>query len=159
MFCMPSAYCKHDNKEGMKMGVDVNYLAVLLAAVSSMVVGATWYNPAVMGTQWAKLAKVKIDQKISGGKQALMYIGTFLASLLTAYILAHVTFLSHEFFKNDFLQDALMTAFWLWLGLTAARIFTHDTFEGRPLKLTAMTASFELVTLVVMALIIGLFGA
>lgn len=140
------------------MEVVVNYLAVLLAAVASMVVGATWYSQSVFGKSWAKLAKVKLDMKLSGSQQAMMYGGTFVASLLTAYILAHVTFLSHSFFKYDFLQTALTTAFWLWLGLTAARVYVHDTFEGRPVKLTMMTAGFELLTLVVMALVIGLMG-
>lgn len=140
------------------MEVTVNYLAVVLAAVASMVVGAVWYSQSVFGKLWAKLAHVKMDKKFSNAQMAMMYGGTFIASLLTAYILAHVSFLSHSFFKNDFLQDALTTAFWLWLGLTAARVYTHDTFEGRPIKLTLLTAGFELLTLIVMGLVIGLFG-
>ena len=83
---------------------------------------------------------------------------TFVVSLITAYILAHVTFLSNNFFHNSFMQDALTTAFWLWLGFTAARFVTHDLFEGRPWKLTLMNATHELITVVVMALIIGAMG-
>jgi hypothetical protein len=140
------------------MEVAVNYWAVLLAAVASMVVGASWYAQSVFGKRWAKLAKVKMDKEMSGSQMAVMYGGTFLASLITAYVLAHVTYLSYDFFKYSFLETALTTAFWLWLGLTAARVYVHDTFEGRPVQLTALTAGFELVTLVVMALIIGLMG-
>jgi len=140
------------------MEVAVNYWAVFLAAVASMVVGAVWYSPAVFAKQWIKLAKVKIDKEMTGTQNAIMYGGVFVASLIMAYVLAHVAFLSHSFFKNDFLQDALTTAFWLWLGLTAARIYVHDTFEGRPVRLTLLTVSFELVTILIMALIIGLFG-
>jgi hypothetical protein len=83
---------------------------------------------------------------------------TFVLALLTAYILAHVSYLSNSFFHNSFLQDSMATAFWLWLGLTAARIFTHDLFEGRPSKLTLITVSHELVTLLIMGLVIGLVG-
>jgi len=79
----------------------------------------------------------------------------FLASLVTAYIIAHVTFLANKFFGNSFMSDALQTAFWLWLGLTAARIYVHDTFEGRRKKLTLLNSAHELVTVLVMALIIG----
>jgi hypothetical protein len=61
---------------------------------------------------------------------------TIIVSFLTAYVLAHVTFLSHYFFQNSFLSAALSTAFWLWLGFTAARFITHDVFEGRPKLLT-----------------------
>ncbi len=134
--------------------VEVNYLAVLLAAASSMVVGSIWYAESVFGKTWQKLAKVKI------GDQGMAYpLGiTALVSLVTAFVLAHVIYLSNSFFENSFLQDSLMTAFWLWLGFTAARIITHDAFEGRRKKLTLMNISHELVTLLVMGLIIGLFG-
>ena len=141
------------------MEVTVNYLAVFLAALSSMVVGSIWYSQSVFGKMWAKLAKIKMDRKPAASEMVVLLGGTFIASLVTAYVLAHVSFLSHSFFKNDsFLQDALATAFWLWLGLTAARIFVHDAFEGRPWKLTLLTVSHELVTLLVMGLIIGWFG-
>lgn len=140
------------------MDVDVNYLAVLLAGISSMVVGATWYSKGVFGATWMKLAKVKEDQNFTNAQMAKMYGLTFVASLVTAYVLAHVTFLSHAFFHNDFLMAGLQTAFWAWLGFTAARMLTHDLFEGRRKKLTLINATHELVTLMVMGLIIGLMG-
>lgn len=137
------------------MDVIINYWAVLAAAAASMVVGAIWYSPGVFGKTWMRLAKVKPDSKISNMQTTIMYGGTFVASAVTAYVLAHVAFLSNQFFDNSFLQDTLSTAFWLWLGFTAARIFVHDTFEGRRKKLTLLTAGHELVTIMVMALIIG----
>ena len=135
------------------MEVQVNWLAVTLATLSSMVVGSIWYSRRVLGTAWIKLAKVneKTMQKGAGAAIAI----TAVVSFLTAYILAHVSFLSNSFFHHSFLQDALATAFWLWLGLTAARIITHDVFEHRPWKLTLLTISHEFVTLMVMAAIIG----
>lgn len=140
------------------MDVEVNYLAVFLAGVSSMVVGSIWYAQGVFGATWAKLAKVKIDKNM-GGDQMFKLLGlTFLASLVTAYVLAHVSYLSNQFFQNDFLQDALTTAFWMWLGFTALRFWTHDMFEGRPGKLTILNVCNELTTLIVMALVVGLFG-
>lgn len=135
------------------MDVDVNWSAVILAAASSMVVGSIWYAKGVFGTTWARL--VGMDDKKMGQGAGLAITLTFIVSFLTAYILAHVTFLSHAFFHNSFLQDALSTAFWLWLGLTAARFITHDVFERRPAKLTVLNISHELVTLMVMGLIIG----
>lgn len=140
------------------MDVEVNYLAVLLAGASSMVVGSIWYARGVFGNTWAKLAKVDMDKPMDGKKMGLMLGMTFLASLVTAFVLAHVTFLSNKFFGNSFLQDALTTAVWLWLGFTAARIFTHDLFEGRRKKLTLLNWGNELVTVLVMALIIGAMG-
>jgi len=138
------------------MEVHVNYLAVVLAMVSSMVIGSIWYARGVFGDTWIKLAK--IDMKKDKGSAFKPIAITLVVSLITAYVLAHVTYLSNQFFHHSFLQDAVTTAFWLWLGLTAARFITHDAFEGRPAKLTALNCAHELVTLLVMAVIIGAFG-
>ena len=135
------------------MEVAVNWWAVILATLSSMVVGAIWYAKPVFGTAWMKLiGKREKDMDKSGMWPMLI---TLVVSFITAYVLVHVTFLAHQFFQNSFLQDAMSTAFWLWLGFVAARIITHDAFEGRPRRLTLMTVTHELVTLLVMALIIG----
>lgn len=138
------------------MEVEVNYLAVGLAMLSSMVVGSIWYAMSVFGTVWARLAKV--DMTKDRGSVAKPILITMIVSLMTAYVLAHVTYLSNQFFGNEFLEDAVMTAFWLWLGLTAARFITHDAFEGRPARLTLLNTGNEFVTLIVMGLIIGLMG-
>jgi len=138
------------------MNVEVNWLAVVLAAVSSMVVGSIWYMPKVFGNSWMKMTKSKMGKGASGGKMAWMYISVFVASLLTAYILAHVTFLSNQFFGHSYLVDALSTAFWLWLGFTATRLYVHDTFEERRKLLTFLNSMHELATVLVMAVIIGL---
>lgn len=138
------------------MNVEVNWLAVILATASSMVVGSIWYARNVFGDMWIKLTKM--DEKKMGEGAGKAIAITIVASLLTAYILAHVTFLSHKFFNNSFFVDAVSTAFWLWLGLTAARLVVHDVFEHRPAKLTVLNAAHELVTLVVMGAIIGWLG-
>ncbi len=139
------------------MTVEINYWAVLMAALSSMIVGSLWYMPATFGKAWMRLSGVKIDRKGMTARTALwMYGSVFAASLVTAYVLAHVSFLANHFFQDSFLQDALETAFWLWLGFTVARLYVHDTFEMRRKKLTLLNAAHELMTVLVMALIIGM---
>lgn len=140
------------------MDVSVNYLAVFLAALSTMVVGSIWYSRSVFGASWAKLAGVDMDRKPKTSEMVWLMGSTFVASLITAFVLAHVSFLSNNFFQNSFLQDTVTTAFWLWLGFTAARLYVHDAFESRRKKLTLMSAAHELVTVLVMAVIIGSMG-
>lgn len=135
------------------MNVDISWMAVVLAAASTMIVGSIWYTPKVFGNTWMKLAKVKPTGKASDGTGAMIL--AFLGSLVTAYVLAHVTFLAHDYFGNSYMHDALSTAFWVWLGFTAARFITHDAFEMRPFKLTFLNVTHELVTFMVMGAIIG----
>lgn len=138
------------------MDVDINYWAVLLAAISSMVVGSIWYMPSVFGGLWMKYTKVKMNRSDSGAKMAWMYGTTFVASLITAYVIAHISFIGNQFFHDSFLASSLQAAFWLWLGFTATRMYVHDVFEGRRKKLTLLNVTHELVTVLVMGLIIGL---
>lgn len=137
------------------MDVEVNIWAVLLATASSMVVGSIWYAKSVFGNLWAELAKVDL-KRMGDSKRATRAIAlTVVMSFVTAYVLAHVTYLSNQFFGHSFVQDAVTTAFWLWLGLTAARLIVHDVFEGRPRALTLLNIAHEFVTLLIMGLIIG----
>ena len=135
------------------MEVQVNMWAVLLATISSMVVGGIWYAKPVFGRSWQKLVGLKDGEM---GKDAGMGLGIALvAGFITAYVLAHVTYLSNVFYGNSFMNAALGTAFWMWLGFQLTVIIVHNTFEQRRKKLTLMTAANQLVTLLVMAGIIG----
>lgn len=138
------------------MSVDVNWWAVVLAAASSMVVGSAWYTRKAFGDTWMKLARV--DAKLAEKRGMQPIVVTVLVSLLTAYVLAHFAFLAHQYFNNSFFVDAVSVAFWGWLGFTATRFITHDAFEGRPTKLTAINIAHELVTFMVMGAIIGWLG-
>jgi hypothetical protein len=141
------------------MEVQINYWAVFFAAVSSMVVGSLWYMPATFGKAWMKMTGIDMKDMRAARKpnKALwMYGSVFVASLVTAYVIAYVAFLENSFHQNGFLYDATATAYWLWLGFTAARLYVHDTFEMRRKKLTLLNATHELVTVLVMAVIIGL---
>jgi len=120
-----------------------------------MVVGFIWYARGVFGKTWGKLAGIKMEGRPTMANMAPLLGLTFVASLITAYILAHFVFLSHHFFGGSWLSSGLTTAFWAWLGFTATRMLTHDLFEGRRKKLTMLNWGNELVTLVVMGLIIG----
>lgn len=136
------------------MNVEINYLAVLLATLSSFVVGMIWYSRGLYGTSWAKMVGLN-DKQLSEGMPKAMGM-SFVASLLMAYVVAHVTYLTNSFYGNSFLRDALCTAFVLWLGVSAATIVTHDAFEKRRKKLTLINVGNQLLTLLAMGLIIGL---
>ena len=138
------------------MEVQVNGVGVLLATLSSMVVGSIWYSKATFGKTWMKLVGLTDEKMKEGGW--LPMLGAIVRALLTAYVLAHVIFLSHTFFNNSFLEDALMTGFWVYVGFVGSTMLMHDAFEQRRKKLSLINASHEFVTIMVMALVIGLVG-
>jgi hypothetical protein len=134
----------------------VNFWAVLLATASTMLIGSLWYTPKVFGGYWMAQAKVNRDTAASRG--ILPILVTVAVSFVTALVLAGATTIAHQFYQGSFLTDALVTSAVLWAGFTAARMITHDAFEARPAGLTAVNVAHELVTVLVMAAIIGIIG-
>ncbi|SJN45269.1 hypothetical protein FM104_13940 [Microbacterium esteraromaticum] len=133
---------------------EINYWAVLVATASSMIVGAVWYARPVFGRRWAKLAKVDMSRP---GNPTWALITTVLVSFVTAWVLAGASAIAWHFYEGSYFSAALVTSIALWAGFTAARFITHDAFEGRPTNLTVMNIAHELVTIVVMAVIIGIW--
>ena len=134
---------------------EINYWAVLLAMLSSMVVGSIWYTPKAFGTRWARLANV--DMTGSARSAVWPIVTTVLVSFITAWVLAGASAIAWHFYEGSFFVGTIVTAVLLWAGFTAARFITHDAFEGRPTQLTTLNIAHELVTLVIMAVIIGVW--
>ena len=132
----------------------INFFAVIAATLSTMLVGSIWYTPKVFGTYWMRVAKVTPGE----GKSAVgPILVTLVVSFISAWVLAGAIYLSFNFDGGSFLVNALLTGLILWAGLTAARFITHDAFEGRPVGLTVLNCAHELVTILVMSLILGVW--
>jgi len=135
----------------------INYIAVVLATLSSMVVGSIWYTPKVFGNYWMKAAGITPSGNAKDAVRPIVI--TVIVSFITAWVLAGAVSISFEFYGGSFLVNSLLTALILWAGFTAARFITHDAFDGRPTGLTVLNVAHELVTIMVMALIIGVWPA
>lgn len=138
------------------MDVQINYLAVLLAAVSSMVIGAGWYAGPVFGDAWMKMIRLDKEKVQQGATAAL--VGAFLLSVVTAVTLYYVALLLQHFYLDTFFSAALKAALLLWLGIMVPTVVMHGLFERRRKKLMALTVAYEFVAIMVMGLIIGTVG-
>jgi hypothetical protein len=141
----------------MTMVPEINYIAVILATLSSMIVGSIWYTPKVFGNYWMRVADVTPSGKASDAVRPIII--TVIVSFVTAWVLAGAAYISWDFYGGSFLVNTLVTALILWAGFTAARFITHDAFDGRPTGLTVLNVAHELVTIVIMAVIIGVWPA
>jgi hypothetical protein len=137
------------------MDSTIPLIGVLLAALSTFVIGSFWYGPALFLNQWMKLTgttQEKMKKKFAGA-MVLMAIG----ALLTAYILAHFILYSEHFTGTAGVSAGLETAFWAWLGISLTTIVANGALEDRDPKLMVMYAGNRLVSLLVMGVILGLF--
>lgn len=139
------------------MDVQVNLMGVLAAMVASMVVGGLWYSNMLFGKTWAKLSKIDDKKAKEGAPKALA--GMALLALVMGYVLAHVSYLSVNFYSDYSFQTAALTsAFWMWLGFVLPITASDSLFNQAPWKLTAIHAGNWLVTLLGMGLVIGAIG-
>lgn len=138
------------------MGIpEINVWAVLIATLLGMGLGALWYSPALFAKRWATLARIDLDKP--SGPVVIPMLVALVVTFLTAWVLAGAVAIAWHFYGGGFLLSSIVTAVTLWAGFTAARIITHDVFEGRPSQLTVLTMSFELVSVLIMAVVIGLW--
>lgn len=139
------------------MEIVVDYVAVLLAGVASMVVGFLWYSPSLFGKQWMKLSG-HTEKSLQEAKAEMnkTYTISFVASLLMAYVLSHVMTLSMNFFHYDALSTGLISAFWMWLGFVAPVQLTDVLFGSKSSKLYAINTGYQLAALLAMGAVLGM---
>jgi Protein of unknown function (DUF1761) len=137
------------------MEAQVNLIGVLLATLSSMVIGSVWYAKPVFGNTWMKLVGLT-DKDFKEMKWTPM-VAMVLRAVTAAYALAYLAFVANSFYGNSFLQDSLKLGVMVSV-LVVPTMIMHDLFEGRRRKLSLINGAHEFVTIMVMALVIGLVG-
>ena len=68
------------------MSITVNYLAVLVAAVVTFVIGGIWYSRALFGPRWMA-AVGKTEEECRKGNRGTALFGAFVSALMMAYVL------------------------------------------------------------------------
>jgi hypothetical protein len=136
---------------------NLNLLAVLVAAIFTMVVGFVWYSPILFAKPWMRemgydpndKAKVREMQKSAGPA----YFGSFIAGLVSAFILA--LFL-HEMHAQS-LGFGLLVGSHVWLGFVATVQLTGVLFRKQSMKLFAINTGYQLVCYLVMGAILSVW--
>ena len=135
----------------------LNWVAILVAAISTMIVGFVWYSPLLFAKAWVremgydKNDKAKMEEMRKSAGPA--YAGSFAASLLSAATLALVF---HAMRLED-LPHGLMAGFHIWLGFVATVQFTGALFMKQSMKLFAINTGYQLVCYLVMGAILSVW--
>lgn len=138
------------------MNVQINYLAILISAVAAMVLGFLWYGPLLFEKPWMKLMGLTKESLQKAQKEMKKwYAVTFVLSLVTAYVLAHVMILSGYFYGYSPLSTGLTAAFWMWLGFIMPVQLMNEIFGGKKWKLFAINTGYQLAALVTMAVVLA----
>ena len=139
--------------------VPINYLAVLVGAISNMVIGALWWGP-IFGKFWTKemgWTKETMDAMKAKGGMAKSYALMFVGALVMSFVLAHALVFASQFLEIDGVQAGLMAGFFNWLGFIAPVTLGSVLWEGKSWKLWVLNNAYSLLSLCVMGVILAMW--
>jgi hypothetical protein len=128
----------------------MNWIAIIVATAAAMVIGFLWYGP-VFGKTWMALTGRGMGEGSSPGP---LYVLTALAAFIEAIAL------------NWFINETGWTTgaggeligLYAGLGFIATAFFSQVLFAGRPPRLYAIDAGYQVFQAVVLGAIIGFLG-
>ena len=127
------------------MEQDINWLAVLLAALAGFIRGGLWYS-VLFAKVWQREAGVTDEQLKHGTVR--VFVGSFLLAVVMAVVLA-------AFIGNGGAGFGAMAGLATGAAWVAAALGVNYLFERRSLTLLAINASYNIVTFTAMGAIIG----
>ena len=126
---------------------DLNWLAVIVAAIATFVLGALWYGP-IAGKAWMR-ASGMTEEKVASANMAKVFALAFVLQLLAAVALAM------------FIGPAASLSFGLFAGFMTGMFFVGTAlgvvylFEQRPMALWAIDGAYQVLAFTLMGGILG----
>jgi len=137
----------------------INWLAVLVAGISSFVIGGIWYSPGLFGKAWMKENNFTEEQIKNGSNKGKIFGFTLIFSLLMAANLAmHLADSPADCPANCAQRTDVTwgaTAGFLAGIWTFCAIAIHSLFELKNWRLIFINGFYSLVALTLMGAIIG----
>jgi hypothetical protein len=145
------------------MEVGINWLAILVCAILSIVVGAIWYGP-LFGKIWMQMMGVDMST-VSPEKMKEMqkssrplYVMQFLASLLTVYIFA---FYVKGWQPQPGIHGGIINGFFVWLGFVMPTIAGQVLWSGKTKKMILqsflVSSGYQLLMFVIFGTILSIW--
>ena len=129
----------------------INYLAVIVCVVLSMVIGFIWYSPKVFfNIWWRGIGKTEADPS---DPSPMLWFFTIIAAFVEAVAVA----LMVRVMDSHTLGFGLLTGFMLWLGFVAPTNLVNKLFAGHGFKVWAIEAGNHLVYMLVCGAILSVW--
>lgn len=131
------------------MDLDVNWLAVLVAAVAHQALGALWYGVLFRNT-WLRtmgMTPEEVQTEGPGGEMALGAVASVLSALALAVILT--------FTQDPTLGDGVALGAVAGIGFVTAATFMNGAYEQKAPVLSAMFGAYYTLGLMIAGAILG----
>jgi hypothetical protein len=134
--------------------LNVNWIAVLIAAVASNALGFGWYMS--LAKQWLGAQGKTSEQALgAAGGSVTPFIWSAACQLVMAYFLAVLT---PQLFGATTVSSGVLTGIEMWVGFIATSMILNHRYQGQKWALTLIDGGYLLGVLILQGIIIGLFG-
>jgi Protein of unknown function (DUF1761) len=132
--------------------LDVNFLAILAAAVASFLFGGLWYG--VLSKRWMAAANMT-EQDVKSGS-AMPFVISFIGGLIMAYVMSGL--LWHVAKGNPSIRGAMISAAFIWLGFVITTLATNHAYQKQKRALTVIDGGHWLGVLLIQAIVLAYLG-
>ncbi|MCJ7553718.1 MAG: DUF1761 domain-containing protein [Ignavibacteriaceae bacterium] len=132
--------------------VEINYLAVVVCGIVSLVVGAMWYGP-VFGKLWMKQYNYTEEELRKDFNPAKIYGLAVLGHVIMALVLAYLISLTNA----SSVMDGIRVSFSAWLGFIAMTMFVNTLFARKSYTLFFIDSGYQLVNMILFGIILVLW--
>jgi len=131
----------------MQFFTGINYLAVLVAAIVSMVIGSLWYSPVLFGNLWMHASgwTKEAMERERGKGMAGKYVGMFIGALIMSLVLAHFV----QWTGVDTWLKGAVLGLVTTIGFIATAALGGPLFEGRKWSLYWINVFYYAVQLII----------
>jgi hypothetical protein len=129
---------------------EINYLAVIAAAVASFALGGIWYSPALFARAWQRETGLS-DERLKSANMGLVFGLSFVLALLAAWMFA--MFLG----SKPAFGFAIGAGFAAGLFWVATSFGINYLFARRSLKLFLIDAGYHTLQFTIIGAILGLW--
>ena len=127
---------------------NLNYLAILVAAIAGMISGAVWYG--VFSNPWMKA----VGYTETPQPNPKIYI----VAIITQLIIATTMAILFSHFPEVGIGNGIFSAFFLWLGFCVAPMAVNHRFQDKGWDLTIIDGGYWLVVFLLHGAILGWVG-
>lgn len=143
----------------MQPHLHLNPLAIVVSVVVSFALGSVWYG-ALFVKPWQRAMGFADDKKPSGAEIAKGSIINVIGTALIAFVLAHDVLVWRPSTWGVGSDQAphvygFFGAFFVWLGYIVPVLLNGVAFERKPWRVFFISAGFQLISLMVMAMILS----